>query len=36
MDEVVDELGAVFISICAGACVLTWMAALLAYVSELL
>lgn len=36
MDAIVDEMGAVFMSICTGVCMLTWMAALLAYVSMLL
>lgn len=33
MEIVVDELGAVFISIGAGICVIMWIVSLLAYVS---
>lgn len=36
METIVNELGTVFISICAGVCIMTWMISLLAYVSLLL
>lgn len=36
METIVNELGTVCISICAGVCVMTWMISLLAYVSMLL
>lgn len=36
MEMVVDELGAVFVCVGVGICVITWMASLLAYISLLL
>lgn len=36
MEIVMDELGAVFISIGAGSCVIMWLVSLSAYVSVLL